>query len=106
MNRACIPSPRRTLPAIVFLILLLRARPAAAQYARVFAGNGVGTNILVSDDQTSAGFQLRPSLLIGYDAGPWQFGAELAYAYAWLDSDQLGNHLQQFQAGVFVRLTY
>jgi hypothetical protein len=79
---------------------------ADSEHAEAFPTNGVGSFVFVTDYDTSAGFQLRPSLLVGYDGGPWQVGAELAYSFAWMDSDELGHDFQQFQAGLFVRLTY
>jgi hypothetical protein len=78
---------------------------AEAQHTEAFNTGGTSF-VFATDYDTSAGFQLRPSLLVGYDGGPWQFGAELAYAFAWMDSDELGHDFQQFQAGVFVRLSY
>jgi hypothetical protein len=55
---------------------------------------------------SGAAFEVRPDIQVGYGYGGVSFGADFSYSAAWGSFGQLGDEMQEFRAGAYVRFRY
>jgi Outer membrane protein beta-barrel domain len=75
-------------------------------YAVTVADTPGGGFSAIGDYETELGFLVRPAIEVGFSGGPWAIGAEASYMVAWIDADAIGDTIEEFRAGFFIRFAY